>query len=133
MYKVVKRDGETICFDLSKIVAAIETAFEAENALDQLIEEIQSRVIQGDTDAEYERTIADLEQKRNLIKSYRKAQQGLYKRVLRIIWANRNKGAGRSNTGSVSDLMLQTMPTPPTSGTVQYSLQKWRTAYGAAA
>ena len=43
MYQVVKRDGRIVDFDISKISAAIQKAFEAVHAIDREIDALDYR------------------------------------------------------------------------------------------
>ena len=43
--------------------------------------------------------------------------------MIRAAWLNRNTNVGRSNTGSVTDSMLLSLPTPPTSTAIFSSLE----------
>ena len=110
MYQVVKRDGRIVDFDISKISAAIQKAFEAVHAIDREIKE-----------------------RRRELKSYCKREVQKLNARLRNAWIARNRGAGRSNTSAVSDKMLLTIPTPPTAEAANRSLWQRGMADGAVA
>lgn len=60
---------------------------------------------------EYERLL----KRREELRALRKMKIERVSEMIRLAWKNRNSNVGRSNTGSVTDLMLLSMPIPPTS------------------
>lgn len=74
----------------------------------------------GFTVQDKEREIIFLEYKRLLkrreeLRALRKMKTERVSEMIRVAWKNRNLNVGRSNTGSVTDPMLFSIPTPPTS------------------
>lgn len=127
MYQVVKRDGKVVEFEISKISEAISKAF-----IDKMAREIHPGVLEllnlsvedwDDLTREEEIAIKKtLRKKVEYIRLMWKAKTADISQQLRQLWMNRNKGANRSNTTSVTDMMLMTMPVPPTATTANCSL-----------
>ena len=135
MYQVVKRDGKVVDFDLHKISQAIMKACKAEREVDSEIDLVLA-LLCGDASIDvsyYQDVLLELEERRREIREYRKSMTQAIHSILRSVWMKRNKNAGRSNTSAVSDMMLLTVPTPPTFVAANRSLQKWGIKYGAAA
>ena len=130
MYQVVKRDGRIVDFDISKISAAIQKAFEAVHAIDREIDALDYRDLSPE---EYEEIKQSLKERRRELKSYCKREVLKLNARLRNAWIARNRGAGRSNTSAVSDKMLLTIPTPPTAEAANRSLWQRGMADGAVA
>lgn len=130
MYQVVKRDGHIVDFDISKISAAIQKAFEAVHAIDREIDALDYRDLSPE---EYEEIKQSLKERRRELKSYCKREVQKLNARLRNAWIARNRGAGRSNTSVVSDKMLLTIPTPPTAEAANRSLWQRGMADGAVA
>ena len=130
MYQVVKRDGRIVDFDISKISAAIQKAFEAVHAIDREIDALDYRDLSPE---EYEEIKQSLKERRRELKSYCKREVLKLNARLRNAWIARNRGAGRSNTSAVSDKMLLTIPTPPTAEAANRSLWQRGMADGAMA
>ena len=68
---------------------------------------------------EYERLL----QRRKELCELRKLKIKRVSEMIRAAWLNRNTNVGRSNTGSVTDSMLLSLPTPPTSTAIFSSLE----------
>lgn len=135
MYQVVQRDGKVVDFDLHKISQAIMKACKAEREVDSEIDLVLA-LLCGDASIDvsyYQDVLLELEERRREIREYRKSMTQAIHSILRSAWMKRNKNAGRSNTSAVSDMMLLTVPTPPTFVAANRSLQKWGIKYGAAA
>ena len=130
MYQVVKRDGRIVDFDISKISAAIQKAFEAVHAIDREIDALDYRDLSPE---EYEEIKQSLKERRRELKSYCKREVQKLNARLRNAWIARNRGAGRSNTSAASDKMLLTIPTPPTAEAANRSLWQRGMADGAVA
>ena len=130
MYQVIKRDGRIVDFDIAKISAAIQKAFEAVHQIDDEIDALDFLDLSPE---EYEETKRILKERRRELKSNCKREVQRLHAVLRQVWQNRNKGAGRGNTSAVSDKMLLTIPTPPTAEAAIRSLWQRGMADGAVA
>ena len=130
MYQVVKRDGRIVDFDISKIAAAIQKAYEAVHTIDEEIDALDYRNLSPE---EYEEIKQSLKERRRELKSYCKREVQKLNARLRNAWIARNRGAGRSNTSAVSDKMLLTIPTPPTAEAANRSLWQRGMADGAVA
>ena len=135
LYQIVKRDGKVVDFDLHKISKAIMKACEAEREVDSEIDRILA-LLCGDTDIDvsyYQDVLYELEERRRAIRESRKAMTQAIHSILRSAWMKRNRGASRSNTSAVSDMMLLTIPTPPTAEAANRSLWQRGMADGALA
>lgn len=130
VYQVVKRDGCIVAFDIAKISAAITKAFEATMEIDH---EIDALDFMGLSEEEYEQARVELEERRREAKRNCKGLVQKLNAVLRQVWLARNMGAGRSNTSAVSDIMLLTIPTPPTAEAAICSLGQRGMACGSVA
>lgn len=116
-----RSSDKTLYFDIAKIADAIRKTYEATRDLDQEIEELKERiyVFLGNFDserllAEFEGELRRLQETQRKMSLYSKALLIKLNRLIRLQWLERNSGAGRGNTSSVSDKMLLTIPTPPT-------------------
>lgn len=135
MYQIVKRDGKVVDFDLHKISQAIMKACEAEREVDSEIDRVLA-LLCGDTYIDvsfYQDVLLELEERRRIIREYRKSMTQAIHSILRTAWMKRNRSVDRSNTSAVTDMMLLTVPTPPTFVAANRSLQKWGMMYGAVA
>ena len=147
MYQVVKRDGKLTEFEVSKISKAITKAFEAlgkqyhPSIIDMLAlrtgpdDETIDRILsmcEGDIE---EASFRSLVIRAKKIMRRREFRSGREKNsmFMRRLWMKRNAGAKRSNTSAVSDLMLMTMPVPPTAEAAYCSLWQRGMASGAVA
>ena len=127
VYQVVKRDGKVTEFEISEISKTISKAF-----IDVMAREIYPDVldllnlsVEDWDDLTHEEEIAIkkiLRKKVEYIRLMWKAKAAEISQQLRQLWMNRNKGANRSNTAAVTDMMLMTMPVPPTAATANCSL-----------
>ena len=129
MYNVIKRDGQVIEFDIRKIAAAIQKAFEAEREIDHEIDALDFLAL---TPEEYEQYRTELQERKREISRYRKSLVLDMNGLIVGLWLKRNAGAGRSNTSAVSDKMLLTVPTPPTAEAANRSLWQRGMACGMA-
>lgn len=59
--------------------------------------------------------LQELLKRREELRALRKMKTERVSEMIRAAWKNRNSNVGRSNTGSVTDPMLLSIPTPPTS------------------
>lgn len=128
VYQVIKRDGTVVeLIGYSKLSEAISKAF-----IDSMAREIHPDVLQMLMDEMedlpmLERT-KEVIAKKKLRKMYafirllRKAKVQEIGKKLRALWMNRNSHVPRGSTSAVSDMMLLTMPTPPTAQAANRSL-----------
>lgn len=65
----------------------------------------------------------ELLKRRKELRALRKMKTERVSEMIRVAWKNRNSNVGRSNTGSVTDPMLLSIPTPPTSMAAISSLE----------
>ena len=138
VYQVVKRDGKVTEFEISEISKAISKAF-----IDVMAREIHPDVLDllnlsvedwDDLTREEEIAIKKILRKKvEYIRLMWKAKAAEISQQLRQLWMNRNKGANRSNTTAVTDMMLMTMPVPPTAEAAYCSLRQRGMASGAMA
>ncbi len=122
--KYVDRKGNLVDSDIAKICDAICKAYEATRNINQKIKAVKNEVhnIPYEEDyveilLEYENIIRDLKKRKKAIWRYRcylVNKVNKLSAIFRKAWLARNHKAGRSNTSSVSDMMLMTIPTPPT-------------------
>ena len=124
-----RSSGKTLYFDIAKIADAIRKTSEATRDLDQKIEKLRESIYDflGTYDceellSEYERELRILQERKRWMSLFHKALLISLNRIIRIRWLERNSGAGRGNTSSVSDKMLLTIPTPPTAVAAACSL-----------
>lgn len=138
MYRVLKRDGRTVDFDVSKIVEAISKAAisREQEKIDDEILSILERMAGDDMEAFQDfLTFLQLEylsERKRELKYWRQLKNRQIREMIKKAWARRNEGSGRSNTSAVSDLMLLTIPTPPTAVAANRSLWQRGMACGAA-
>jgi hypothetical protein len=130
VYQVVKRDGRIVDFDISKIAAAIQKAYEAVHTIDEEIDALDYRDLSPE---EYEEIKRNLKEWRREAEHHCKSLIQSLNDILRTSWLKRNRCAGRSNTSAVSDKMLLTIPTPPTAEAAIRSLWQRGMADGAVA
>lgn len=154
--RIIKRNGASCDFDVSKIVDAVSKAcirretkkvekkihevelfsgvgwddedFDLNERID-ILAEIISRIL----DADYQERFQDnidlqlelerLENQREQLRILRRLKTARVSLMIRTAWMNRNHTAGRSNTGAVTDPMLLSIPTPPTSEAANRSLR----------
>lgn len=154
--RIIKRNGASCDFDVSKIVDAVSKAcirretkkvekkihevelfsgvgwddedFDLNERID-ILAEIISRIL----DADYQERFQDnidlqlelerLENRREQLRILRRLKTARVSLMIRTAWMNRNHTAGRSNTGAVTDPMLLSIPTPPTSEAANRSLR----------
>lgn len=64
-----------------------------------------------------------LEKRRKELRELRKLKTARVSALLKAAWLNRNSSVGRSSTSAVTDLMLISLPVPPTSVTANCSLR----------
>ncbi len=137
LYQILKRDRAVVSFDINKISKAIQKAFEEvskeERKVDHEIDQILESLYEDIDVSYYQDELYKLEEKRREIRKYRKRLRRELNTIMRITWMTRNKSVGRSKASAVSDMMLLTVPTPPTFETANSSLQKWGIEYGAVA
>lgn len=153
--RIIKRNGASCDFDVSKIVDAVSKAcirretkkvekkihevelfsgvgwddedFDLNERID-ILAEIISRIL----DADYQERVQEnidlqlelerLENQRKQLQFLRRLKTAQVSQMIRTAWMNRNHTAGRSNTGAVTDPMLLSIPTPPTSEAANCSL-----------
>ena len=94
-----------------------------------ILAEIISRIL----DADYQERFQDnidlqlelerLKNQREQLRILRRLKTARVSLMIRTAWMNRNHTAGRSNTGAVTDPMLLSIPTPPTSEAANRSLR----------
>lgn len=148
---VIKRNGESYAFDISKVVDAVSKAAIRKEAKKvekkcrmielftgvgdcsedsefarQLAEEILNREIEISVivdDYSLQLEIEKLKKRREQLRVLRRLKTAQVSQMIRTAWMNRNYTAGRSNTGAVTDPMLLSIPTPPTSEAANRSLR----------
>lgn len=145
---VIKRNGESYIFDASKIVDAISKAYirqetkrvekeiqaidrfagiggcsEGHEILHLLMEKILSREYdEFEFNHRLQLERERLEKRREQLRALSRLKTARVSQMIRTAWMNRNYTAGRSNTGAVTDPMLLSIPTPPTSEAANRSL-----------
>ena len=128
VYQKVKRDGMLVeLIGLSKLSDAISKAF-----IDSMAREIHPDVLEMLMDemedlpmVERTKEIIAKKKLRKMYASIRllwKAKVQEIGKKLRALWMNRNNHASRGSTSAVSDMMLLTIPTPPTAEAANRSL-----------
>ena len=129
LYRVLKRDGYVVEFDRRIIKKLFIDAYMAEfkETFDMLLFDIEKAysfyaellndIIQKGMD--YLREIIHLIHIQNIL--------------MFSLWDGRNNGVGRSKTSAVSDMMLLSIPTPPTAMTASSSLRQRGISCGAVA
>ena len=154
--RIIKRNGESRAFDVSRIVVAISKAcirsetkkvekkihevelFSGVGGFDELLDikediEIFAQILDRLLDANYQERVQEnidlqlelerLENQRKQLQFLRRLKTAQVSLMIRTAWMNRNHTAGRSNTGAVTDPMLLSIPTPPTSEAANSSLR----------
>ena len=128
--RFIMRNGESCDFDVSKIVAAISKACirSETKKVEKKIHEVE-RILDGDYQERVQEKIdlqlelERLENQRKQLQFLRRLKTAQVSQMIRTAWMNRNDTAGRSNTGAVTDPMLLSIPTPPTSEAANSSLR----------
>ncbi len=119
---------EKLCFDISKIVEVI-SGISIKKEIESIEKEIV-RILKNDSFNNNEddfcrylmnERINILLEKKKEYRFYRILKNEQIRKVLRNLWMNRNANMCRSNTSSVSDPMINTIPTPPTAAAVKFS------------
>lgn len=124
--KIIKRCGTEVVFDINKIVAAVSKAAlrDSEDDINRRIDEIESVLGNANNyvDIIYQNVCNcileeynELLTKKEYIKTQLRAKVQQISIMIKVSWLNRNQTAGRCNTNSVTDQMLMSIPTPPTS------------------
>lgn len=153
--RIIKRNGASCDFDVSKIVDAVSKAcirretkkvekkihevelFSGVDGFDELLDikediEIFAQILDRILSADYQERVQEnidlqlelerLENRRKQLQFLRRLKTAQVSQMIRTAWMNRNHTAGRSNTGAVTDSMLLSIPTPPTSEAANCSL-----------
>ena len=124
VYQVIKRDGCALSFELSKIIEAINEAYQDEQKLKHEIEEFMRRNPDIEAEILYYAILESMRARYKQAKKRRIRFVSVYNFVIVALWFKRNAYAGRSNTSAVSDMMLLTIPTPPTAVAAIGSLRR---------
>lgn len=124
VYRMLKRDGCAVSFELSKIIEAINEAYQDERRIEHEIEEFMQCNPEADAKALYYAILESMRARRKQAKRRRTKLVSIYNYVIKNLWFKRNAYAGRSNTSAVSDMMLLTIPTPPTAVAAICSLRR---------
>ena len=92
--------------------------------LAQIIDRILGEEYQERIQANYalQLELERLEEQREQLRFLSRLKTARVSQMIRTAWMNRNYTAGRSNTGAVTDPMLLSIPTPPTSEAANRSL-----------
>lgn len=139
VYQVIKRDGTVKeLAGLSIISEAISKAF-----IDGMAREFHPDILEMLMDEMDDQPMTKRQKEVIAKKKLRKmcapirwlwrAKAEEISEKLRVLWMNRNKSVLRGNTSAVSDIMLLTMPTPPTAEAANRSLWQRGIILGAAA
>lgn len=153
--RIIKRNGASCDFDVSKIVDAVSKAgirretkkvekkihevelFSGVDGFNELLDikediEIFAQILDRILSADYQERVQEnidlqlelerLENQRKQLQFLRRLKTAQVSQMIRTAWMNRNHTAGRSNTGAVTDPMLLSIPTPPTSEAANCSL-----------
>ena len=88
--------------------------------LDRILDADYQQRFQDNIDLQLE--LERLENQREQLRILRRLKTARVSLMIRTAWMNRNHTAGRSNTGAVTDPMLLSIPTPPTSEAANRSL-----------
>lgn len=88
--------------------------------LDRILSADYQERVQENIDLQLE--LERLENQRKQLQLLRRLKTAQVSQMIRTAWMNRNHTAGRSNTGAVTDPMLLSIPTPPTSEAANCSL-----------
>ena len=89
--------------------------------LDRILDADYQQRFQDNIDLQLE--LERLENQREQLRILRRLKTARVSLMIRTAWMNRNHTAGRSNTGAVTDPMLLSIPTPPTSEAANRSLR----------
>lgn len=89
--------------------------------LDRILSADYQERVQENIDLQLE--LERLENQRKQLQFLRRLKTAQVSQMIRTAWMNRNHTAGRSNTGAVTDPMLLSIPTPPTSEAANRSLR----------
>ena len=89
--------------------------------LDRILDANYQERVQENIDLQLE--LERLENQRKQLQFLRRLKTAQVSLMIRTAWMNRNHTAGRSNTGAVTDPMLLSIPTPPTSEAANRSLR----------
>ena len=89
--------------------------------LDRILSADYQERVQENIDLQLE--LERLENQRKQLQFLRRLKTAQVSQMIRTAWMNRNDTAGRSNTGAVTDPMLLSIPTPPTSEAANRSLR----------
>lgn len=89
--------------------------------LDRILSADYKERVQENIDLQLE--LERLENQRKQLQFLRRLKTAQVSQMIRTAWMNRNHTAGRSNTGAVTDPMLLSIPTPPTSEAANRSLR----------
>lgn len=117
------RNGEMIVFNIRRIAEAIRVASEAVQNADHEIKRFSEGLYLGGLDDEQkEEILAILRETKHEAKRQRRKLVQKMNCLLQIAWLHRNHSANRGDTSAVSDLMLLTIPTPPTAEAADRSL-----------
>ena len=93
-----------------------------------ILAQILDRILEGDYQERFQENIdlqlelERLENQREQLRALSRLKTARGSQMIRTAWMNRNYTAGRSNTGAVTDPMLLSIPTPPTSEAANRSL-----------
>lgn len=148
--RITKKDGTSVSFDISKIVDAVSKAWirQEEKKVEedtrivelfagvggvegdpelyqQLLDSILDRILNGYNTEDYyclQLELERLDEQRKQLRALRRLKTERVSQMIRTAWMNRNNTVGRSNTGAVTDPMLLSIPTPPTSEAANRSL-----------
>lgn len=139
VYQAIKRDGTVKeLAGLSIISEAISKAF-IDGMARELHPDILEMLMDEMDDQPMTKRQKEIIAKKKLRKMcapirwlWRTKAEGISEK-LRILWMNRNKSVLRGNASAVSDMMLLTMPTPPTAQTASRSLWQRGNIVGATA
>lgn len=124
VYQVIKWDDRVVSFALDKIIEAINEAYRDERKIKHEIEEFMRRNPDADAEALYYAILESMRARYKQAKKRRIKFVSVYNFVIVTLWFKRNAYAGRSNTSTVSDMMLLTIPTPPTAVAAIGSLRR---------
>lgn len=127
MYKVVKRGGRCVDFDIRFLSQAIAKIAEAERAAaeeaaqisDLLLEAAEAELYEQD-----EKLLYEVRQRQCKLRNEHKTCVMRLNALLHRTWLQRNTYTGRSRCAAVSDKLLLTIPTPPTAVAADCSLQR---------
>ena len=128
--KVIKRNGAEVDFDISRIVAAISKACiadmerEVDDEIYQVIRYVNHAYQYISHDRWLFQDLEKLKERKRQIRRLRKIKTEQIHAMIRNAWLSRNTSTCRSRTSAVSDLSLQTIPTPPTAAVANRTLRR---------